>query len=134
MWLALARFAVGSAGNISEARELVREAYNDALDTMESMVGNEGQQVVFNDYVVPAFREARGPVKDGWTEVDIGEYMDFMGEIVEEGNSIMSEAYEEAQEMLSELEEFADGFGDGYSREERRERREDRDADSGYNF
>jgi hypothetical protein len=134
MWLAFASVVVGGGSDISEARELVREAYNDALDTMESMVGNEGQQVVFNDYVVPAFREARGPVKDGWIEVDIGEYMDFMGEIVEEGNSIMLEAYEEAQEMLSELEEFADEFGDGYSREERRERREDRDADFGYRF
>ena len=134
MWLAFAGAAASGAFNIAEARELVRQAYNDALDTMESMVGNEGQAVVFNDYVVPAFREARGPVQDGWGGVDIGEYMDFMGEIVEEGNAIMEEAYDEAQEMLSELEETADAAGDGYSQEERRERREDRDADFGYNF
>jgi vacuolar-type H+-ATPase subunit H len=31
--------------------------------------------------------------------------MDFMGEIVEEGNQIMADAYEFAQEILSELEE-----------------------------
>ena len=72
---------------------------------MNGMVGNAGQQTVFNDYVAPAFREAAGPINDGWPGVDIGEYMDFMGEIVEEGNSIMEDAYAEAQEILSELEE-----------------------------
>ena len=132
MWLAFASAVVGGGMDIADARELVRQAYNDALDTMEAMVGNAGQAAVFNDYVVPAFQEARGPVQDGWAGVDIGEYMDFMGEIVEEGNAIMEEAYEEAQAMLSELEEAAEGDGDGYSREERRERREDRDADFGF--
>jgi hypothetical protein len=100
--------AANSGISISDARELVSEALQDALDTMEDMVGNEGQQSVFNSYVAPAFREAKGPIKDGWEDVDIGEYMDFMGEIVEEGNSIMSEAYEEAQDILSELEEEAE--------------------------
>ena len=123
MWGAIARFIGGSAGSISEARELVREALEDALNTMESMVGNEGQQVVFDSYVSPAFREARGPVSEGWPGVDIGEYMDFMGEIVGEGNSIMEEAYEEAQEILSELEQFAEEF----AAEERNERRQNRD-------
>ena len=94
--------------DISEAREVVNEAFEEALSTMEGMVGNAGQQTVFNDYVVPAFEDAKGPIEEGWNEVDIGEYMDFMGEIVEEGNSIMSDAYDEAQEILSELEEEAE--------------------------
>jgi hypothetical protein len=73
---------------------------------MESMVGNEGQQVVYDDYVISAFKKAKGPILEGWTDVDIGEYMDFMGEIVGEGNFIMAQAYEEAQIALSELEEI----------------------------
>lgn len=101
--------AVGSAIDITEARELVNQALEEALGTMEGMCGNEGQVSVYNDYVVPAFIDAKGPIEDGWNEVDIGEYMDFMGEIVEEGNGIMSDAYEEAQEILSELEEEAEG-------------------------
>lgn len=94
--------------DITEARELVNEAFQEALSTMEGMIGNAGQQTVFNDYVVPAFQDAKGPIEEGWNEVDIGEYMDFMGEIVEEGNNIMSDAYDEAQEILSELEEEAE--------------------------
>lgn len=90
---------------IEEAREIVREGLSDALSTMQGMVGNEGQESVYQSYVEPAFKDAIGPVEDGWPGVDIGEYMDFMGEIVEEGNMIMEEAYEMAQEILSEAEE-----------------------------
>lgn len=99
--------------DIAEAREVVREGLSDALSTMEGMVGNAGQATVFNDYVEPAFREnAQADINDGWSDVDIGEYMDFMGEIVDEGNSIMADAYEVAQEILSEIEEAAEGAGD----------------------
>jgi hypothetical protein len=98
--------AVNSVINIAEAREVVREGLEDALSTMEGMVGNAGQDVVFNDYVVPEFMaNAQAPIQEGWTDVDIGEYMDFMGEIVDEGNGIMADAYEEAEQILSELEE-----------------------------
>jgi hypothetical protein len=105
---------IDSGFDIAEAREIVREGLDDALTTMSGMVGNAGQDVVFNDYVEPAFREnAEASIDDGWTDVDIGEYMDFMGEIVEEGNSIMADAYDEAQEILSEAEEAAEeGFFD----------------------
>lgn len=99
--------------SIAEARGVVREGLSDALSTMEGMIGNAGQETVFNDYVVPAFREnAQSDIEDGWEDVDIGEYMDFMGEIVDEGNSIMADAYEQAQEILSEAEEAAEGAGD----------------------
>jgi hypothetical protein len=101
--------AVNSAIDITEARELVNEALQEALGIMEGMCGNEGQLSVFGDYVAPAFEDAMGPIEDGWNDVDIGLYMDFMGEIVEEGNGIMSDAYDQAQEILSELEEEAEG-------------------------
>jgi hypothetical protein len=101
--------AVNSAIDIIEARELVDEAFQEALGMMEGMCGNEGQLSVFGSYVAPAFADAKGPIQEGWNNVDIGEYMDFMGEIVEEGNSIMSDAYDQAQEILSELEEEAEG-------------------------
>lgn len=105
--------SVISAGlDISEAREVVREGLQNALSTMEGMVGNTGQETVYNDYVQPAFISNAGPIQEGWNEVDIGEYMDFMGDIVGEGNDIMSEAYDLAQEILSELEEALEGAGD----------------------
>lgn len=91
--------------DIGEAREVISTGLQDALSTMEGMVGNEGQESVYQNYVAPAFQDAIGPINDGWPGVDIGEYMDFMGEIVAEGNAIMEEAYEIAQEILSEAEE-----------------------------
>jgi hypothetical protein len=97
--------AFDAAADISEAREVVREGLQDALSTMEGMIGNEGQASIFENYVTPAFQDAVGPVNEGWPGVDIGEYMDFMGDIVGEGNSIMEDAYDEAQEILSEIEE-----------------------------
>tara|TARA_R110000868_G_scaffold308105_5_gene569714 strand:+ start:2263 stop:2610 length:348 start_codon:yes stop_codon:yes gene_type:complete len=103
---------VSSAYSIGEARSVIREGLQEALDVMENMVGNAGQESVFNNYVQPQFREnSKASIRDGWDDVDIGEYMDFMGEIVEEGNQIMAYAYELADEILSELEEAAEeGF------------------------
>lgn len=99
---------VSSGVSIAEARAVVQQGLQDALSTMEDMCGNEGQISVFNSYVKPAFLANRSPIRSGWTDVDIGEYMDFMGEIVGEGNQIMTLAYEEAQDILSELEEIAE--------------------------
>lgn len=87
----------------AEAKDIIRTGLDDALSTMEGMIGNEGQQSVYDTYVVPAFKEnASASVDDGWTDVDIGDYMDFMGDIVNEGNSIMSDAYEQAAEVVEE--------------------------------
>lgn len=103
---------VNSAVAINEARAIVRAGLEEALGIMSGMVGNPGQEVVFYDYVEPAFQEnAQADIKDGWYDVDIGEYMDFMGEIVDEGNNIMEGAYELAQEILSELEESLESVG-----------------------
>lgn len=94
------------------AREIVQEGLREALATMANMCGNPGQDSVYNDYVKPAFIENIGPVKEGWSDVDIGEYMDFMGEIVDEGNSIMNQAYEDAQAAIDEAEESNDDESD----------------------
>jgi hypothetical protein len=90
-------------------KQIIREALGEALSTMESMIGNSGQTTVFNDYVVEAFMDAaQADVEDGWEDVDIGEYMDFMGEIVEEGNNIMADAYDYAAEIGAEDADFSE--------------------------
>lgn len=109
--MGLSDFAQGLQ-NLAEVQEIINSAFEDALSTMESMVGNEGQQSIFDTYVVEAFRDNKTSIKEGWTDVDIGDYMDFMGDIVGEGNDIMAEAYAEAEELLNEIEEQAEAFGD----------------------
>ena len=77
---------------------IIENGLQDALSTMESMPGNEGQMSIYENYVAPAFIDtAQGTLAgDGWPGIDIGDYMDFMGEIVEAGNQIMEEAYDYA--------------------------------------
>lgn len=105
---------VESIGN-----EIIGAAFDDALSTMESMCVNAGQEAVFMDYVVPGFEDAlaSSSADSGWDAVDIGEYMDFMGEIVEAGNSIMGAAYEALAELGSDgdfSEDEAAEMGDEY--------------------
>ena len=101
---------VGIAINIAEARNVIKEGLEESLQVMGDMVGNAGQQTVYTDYVVPEFKSnAQADIEDGWEDVDIGEYMDFMGEIVAEGNLIMATAYQIAEAILSELEEAIEG-------------------------
>jgi hypothetical protein len=96
----------GTGINIAEARNVIKEGLQEALFVMANLVANPGQETVYTDYVVPEFKSnAQSNIDDGWEDVDIGEYMDFMGEIVNEGNQIMAAAYEIAQAILSELEE-----------------------------
>jgi hypothetical protein len=88
---------------------IIKSGLEEALDTMSEMTANPGQDTVYNDYVIEAFREnAQADVEEGWTDVDIGEYMDFMGEIVAEGNSIMQDAYDYAQEVQAEYDAIID--------------------------
>ena len=91
-----------------EAREVVEGAYYEALDIMFSMCANAGQETVFDDYIIEAFGRQlnRTRLKDSWQDVDIGEYMAFMGEIVETGNQIMSEAFDEANSMMDEIDDI----------------------------
>lgn len=92
------------------AEDIIKESLDEALFTMESMCANEGQTSVFQSQVVPAFTEnSQAAPDDGWEDVDIGGYMDFMGEIVEEGNTTMQFAYEEAA-AAAEIEDLANYF------------------------
>lgn len=96
--------------DIANVDEIIEEGLQEALETMESMIGNAGQDSVFQSYVAPEFEAAAGtPPTQGWPSVDIGEYMDFMGEIVEAGNQIMEFTYDYAVEVLMQLEEYDEG-------------------------
>jgi hypothetical protein len=96
------------ASDFEESRgAIIAEALQEALDTMLSMVANNGQEVVYADYIFPAFvrNAAISRLDDGWEEVDVGKYMAFVGLIVQEGNDIMSTAFQEAgdQQALESL-------------------------------
>lgn len=96
--------------DIANVDEIIEEGLQEALGTMESMIGNAGQDSVFQSYVAPEFEAAAStPPTEGWPSVDIGEYMDFMGEIVEAGNQIMEATYEYAMEVLMQEEEYDEG-------------------------
>lgn len=101
MFSAFVDIAINLAAK-SEAQQIIKEGLAEALYTMENMCGNPGQTSVYENHVAPAFKENLGPIEDGWEDVDIGDYMDFMGEIVGEGNDIMSNAYDEAQQILED--------------------------------
>jgi hypothetical protein len=92
-----------------KAQDVVEAAFYEAMDTMYGMCGNAGQESVFSSQVVPAFAEEVGntALDESWGNVDIGEYMAFMGEIVEEGNAIMAAAYDEANSLVDEASDAA---------------------------
>jgi hypothetical protein len=90
-----------------EASQIVEAAFYEAMDTMYGMCGNAGQESVFFNHVMPEFADAMDSTEigDDWPDVDIGEYMYFMGEIVEAGNAIMSEAFSEAASLKGEADD-----------------------------
>ncbi len=90
-----------------EASQIVEAAFYEAMDTMYGMCGNAGQESVFFNYVMSDFADAMDSTEigDDWPDVDIGEYMVFMGEIVEAGNAIMSEAFDEAASLKGEADD-----------------------------
>jgi hypothetical protein len=89
---------------LEESEEIILAAYIEAIAKMISMVANPGQASVMQSEVIPGFEESyeTSDPETGWEDVDIGEYMTFMGEIVSEGNSIMSAAYGEASSLILE--------------------------------
>jgi hypothetical protein len=96
-----------------EAYAIIISAWFDAIDTMFMMTANAGQETVFENYVIPYFSfalEQVDPKDPEWPDVDIGEYMYFMGEIVETGNQIMNEACQEAEDMASEIDDIDDAI------------------------
>ena len=95
-------------------QSIIKSGLEDALATMEGMIENPGQEFIYTNTVINLFDEnAQADVQEGWSDVDIGEYMDFMGEIVAEGNSIMQDAYDYAQEVQAEIDAIAEATGGG---------------------
>lgn len=93
--------------DIYDAKEIIAEGLQEALDTMELMIVNEGQTSVFQSTLAPAFESAaQASPEDGWDDVSADPYSDFMGEICEAGNQIMEAAYEYAQEVLADEESY----------------------------
>jgi len=94
--------------DVGDAKQVIEEGLQQALDEMEGMCANEGQSTVFEGYLAPEFEAAaasNGPA-EGWSGVDAGPYSDFMGEIAEAGNQIMEAAYDYAQEILAQTESY----------------------------
>lgn len=91
-----------------EASERVETAFYEAVDTMTGMCANEGQYSVIERYAIPEFAAQVGSTQLGeeWRDVDIGEYMAFVGEIVEAGNQIMSDAYSDAESLTDEADDI----------------------------
>lgn len=114
------------------AREIIVAGLEEALNEMANMCANEGQAVTYTNHIVEAFTNQTQMVlgmEDGydWDDIDIGDpYMIFMGEIIEAGNEIMSEAIAEANDLegnegeddeesggwLSSIFDFFEGFFD----------------------
>lgn len=90
---------------------IVFGALEEVIDLMPSMCANEGQTSVIENTIIPLFVEQTGASASDdyeWEDVDGGEYMDFVGEIVAEGNMIMEDAFAQAKEMQEELAEYAE--------------------------
>ena len=99
-----------SAGETSP-QGIVSEALQEVIELMPSMCANEGQTSVIENTIIPLFIEQTGASASDdyeWEDVDGGEYMDFVGEIVAEGNTIMEDAFAQAKEMQEELAEYAE--------------------------
>lgn len=87
---------------------IVMEALEEVVQLMPDMCANEGQLSVIQSTGIPQFMEntSQGIQNEyEWEDVDLGDYMDFVGEIVAEGNMIMEAAFIQAKEMQEEQEE-----------------------------
>lgn len=102
-----------AASLLEEAEAIILAAYVEALTTMGSMVANAGQASVYQSDIIPGFEEAFGQSdpQDGWPDVDVGQYMAFVGEIVEAGNQIMEAAYQDAAQLILDAESILDSLG-----------------------
>ena len=91
--------------------EIISNAMMEAFDTMGGLIANEGQLSVFETAILPGFSESleKSNIKIGWNAV-VTEYDEFVGGIVEEGNQIMTQAYEQADELLGEIDMAEEAF------------------------
>ena len=79
--------------------EIINRGLAQAIEVMNSMIVNEGQETVLEETFIPEFvarvREIRPPLL--WLDISCSPYCSFMSETVETGNQIMRAAYEEAR-------------------------------------
>lgn len=86
------------------AEQIIQEALIRAIATMNNMCSNEGQTSVITNSIIPDFESnAQASPEEGWQDVDAGEYMIFVGQIVEAGNNIMRAAYARALKILKSM-------------------------------
>jgi hypothetical protein len=96
-----------SAGETSP-QGIINEALQEVIELMPSMCANEGQlSVIENDAILMFIKNTAEGIQNDyeWEDVDLGDYMDFVGEIVTEGNIIMENAFAQAKEMEEEINE-----------------------------
>jgi hypothetical protein len=97
------------------AEDIINAGLEEALNTMQFMVGNEGQQSIFESIFTPEFEnnadEALNNEDYEWQDVECDPYCDFMGEIVEAGNSILQSACLYAR-IVETISDEISGFDD----------------------
>jgi hypothetical protein len=81
---------------------IISESLDNAISEMQDMCANEGQSAAV-EIIIPDFEDAaQASVEEGWQDVDCSPYCDFIGEIIEAGNQIMSEAYAIAADLAAQ--------------------------------
>jgi hypothetical protein len=89
-------------------RLIIYQGLKNAISTMSRLPANAGQTTIFERYIEPAFQKQGIEVMLGtdydWDPIIIPNYMDAVGEIIEEGNQIMEIAGEEATQLEEEME------------------------------
>jgi hypothetical protein len=79
---------------------IILEAIEDALNTMEGMVGNPGQQAIFERYLSPAFiSEAEASIDTGEMQMPNFEYIEAVEIITQQGVEIVNRAHRQAQRL-----------------------------------
>ena len=79
---------------------IIQEAIEDALNTMEGMVGNPGQQAIFERYLSPAFiQEAEASIDTGQMNTPTFQYIEAVEIITQQGVEIVNRAHQQAKRL-----------------------------------
>jgi hypothetical protein len=77
---------------------VIQNAINDALTTMQGMVGNPGQQAIYERYLEPAFvQEAQASINDNQMRTPNFKYREAVEIITETGVEIVNRAHEQVE-------------------------------------
>jgi hypothetical protein len=79
---------------------IIQESIQEALYTMEGMIGNPGQQAIFERYLSPAFiSEAEASINTGEMQIPSFEYIEAVEIITQQGIEIVNRAHRRAQRL-----------------------------------